>query len=66
MQEWCDEVDQRLWSFHYSLLRQLQSHQEETRTMLAEMSGLTGLRQELDRVKQENSELRKFFGTNPM
>ena len=39
--------------------------QEETLTMLSEMTGLTRLRQENDRLLRENSELRKFFGTNP-
>merc|ERR1719312_652880 len=44
MQEWCDGVDKRLWSFHYSLLRQLQTHQEETRSMLSDMSGMSSVR----------------------
>jgi len=65
MQEWCDGVDKRLWSFHYSLLRQLQTHQEETRSMLSDMSGMSSVREELERLRHENSELRKFFGTNP-
>ena len=65
MAEWCEGVDSRLWSFHYGLLRQLQSHQEETKSLLAEMTGLAEMRTEVQRLRQENSELRKFFGTNP-
>ena len=65
MSEWCEGVDSRLWSFHYGLLRQLQTHQEETKSLLAEMTGLTEMRAEVQRLRQENSELRKFFGRNP-
>ena len=65
MQEWCEGVDQRLWSFHYGLLRQLQAHQEETRGILVEMTGLAEMRQQLETLKKENSELKKFFGANP-
>ena len=64
MQEWCDGVDKRLWGFHYSLLRQLQTHQEETKLILTELTGMSTLREEIDRLKQENNELKKFFGTN--
>ena len=65
MQEWCDGVDKRLWGFHYSLLRQLQTHQEETRMMMTELTGLSDLREEMESLRQENSELKKFFGGNP-
>ena len=65
MQEWCDGVEQRLWGLQYSLVRQMQHHQEETLSMLGEMTGLTRLRQENERLQQENRELRKFFGSNP-
>ena len=65
MSEWCEGVDSRLWSFHYGLLRQLQTHQEETKTLLSEMTGLAEMRTEVQRLRQENRELRKFFGSNP-
>lgn len=65
MQEWCDGVDKRLWGFHYSLLRQLQEHQTETRMMMSEMTGMAAMRDEMQRLKHENDELRKFFGSNP-
>ena len=65
MQEWCDGVDKRLWGFHYSLLRQLEEHQTETRMMMSEMTGMAAMRDEMQRLKHENDELRKFFGSNP-
>jgi len=65
MQEWCDAVEKRLWGLQYGVLRQMQQHQEETMSMLADMTGLSKLKEERDRLLQENSELRKFFGTNP-
>ena len=58
-------MEQRLWGLQYSLVRQMQHHQEETLSMLGEMTGLTRLRQENERLQQENRELRKFFGSNP-
>ena len=64
MQEWCYGVDKRLWGFHYNLLRQLQTHQEETKMILTELTGMATLKEEIDRLKQENNELKKFFGTN--
>ena len=39
--------------------------QEETKSLLAEMSGLDRLREDRERLQEENRELRKFFGTNP-
>ena len=62
MDEWCSGVERRLWGLQYSLLRQLQQHQEETKAMLAESSGLGEMREELSRLRRENMELRKFFG----
>ena len=47
------------WGLQYSLLRQLQQHQEETKAMIAESSGMGKMREDLSR---ENMELRKFFG----
>ena len=64
MQEWCYGVDKRLWGFHYNLLRQLQTHQEETKMILTELTGMATLKEEINRLKQENNELKKFFGTN--
>merc|ERR1711874_371617 len=40
MEEWCGGVERRLWGLQYSLLRQLQSHQEETRILLQEVAGM--------------------------
>ena len=59
MDEWCSGVERRLWGLQYSLLRQLQQHQEETKAMIAESSGMGEMREDLSR---ENMELRKFFG----
>eukprot|EP00090_Calanus_glacialis_P004813 TRINITY_DN13607_c0_g1_i1.p1 TRINITY_DN13607_c0_g1~~TRINITY_DN13607_c0_g1_i1.p1 ORF type:complete len:275 (-),score=121.39 TRINITY_DN13607_c0_g1_i1:179-1003(-) len=59
MEEWCSGVERRLWGLQYSLLRQLQQHQEETKAMIAESSGMGKMREDLSR---ENMELRKFFG----
>ena len=39
--------------------------QEETKSLLAEMSGLDRLKEDRERLQEENRELRKFFGTNP-
>merc|ERR1719341_611924 len=65
MEEWCSGVERRLWGLQYSLLRQLQQHQEETKAMLAESSGMGEMREELSRLRRENMELRKFFGAEP-
>merc|ERR1719427_1360379 len=65
MEEWCSGVERRLWGLQYSLLRQLQQHQEETKVMLAESAGMGQMREELARLRTENEELRKFFGTDP-
>ena len=65
MEEWCSGVERRLWGLQYSLLRQLQQHQEETKVMLAESAGMGQMREELARLRIENEELRKFFGTDP-
>ena len=54
MDEWCSGVERRLWGLQYSLLRQLQQHQEETKAMIVESSGSGEMR--------ENTEFRKFFG----
>ena len=65
MEEWCSGVERRLWGLQYSLLRQLQNHQEETRNMMAEFSGVEQMKEELVRLRKENEELRKFFGAAP-
>jgi len=65
MEEWCSGVERRLWGLQYSLLRQLQQHQEETKAMLAESSGMGEMREELSRLRRENMELRKFFSAEP-
>jgi len=65
MEEWCSGVERRLWGLQYSLLRQLQQHQEETKVMLAESAGMGEMREELARLRSENDELRKFFVTDP-
>ena len=65
MEEWCSGVERRLWGLQYSLLRQLQQHQEETKNMLAESSGVGEMREELARLRRENQELRRFFGADP-
>jgi len=65
MEEWCSGVERRLWGLQYSLLRQLQSHQEETRNMMAEFSGVEQMKEELRSLRRENEELRKFFGSAP-
>lgn len=65
MEEWCGGVEKRLWGLQYSLLRQLQNHQEETRLLLQEASGMNGVKEELNRLKQENKQLKQFFGRCP-
>jgi len=65
MEEWCSGVERRLWGLQYSLLRQLQNHQEETKHMMAEFSGVEQMKEELVRLRRENEELRKFFGAAP-
>jgi hypothetical protein len=65
MEEWCGGVEKRLWGLQYSLLRQLQIHQEETRLLLQEASGLNGVKEELNRLKKENQQLKQFFGRCP-
>ena len=65
MEEWCSGVERRLWGLQYSLLRQLQQHQEETKMMMAEFSGVGEMKEELYRLRRENEELKKFFGAAP-
>eukprot|EP00092_Neocalanus_flemingeri_P037039 GFUD01040322.1.p1 GENE.GFUD01040322.1~~GFUD01040322.1.p1 ORF type:complete len:733 (-),score=287.32 GFUD01040322.1:364-2508(-) len=65
MEEWCSGVERRLWGLQYSLLRQLQQHQDETKVLLAESAGMGEMREELTRLRRENEELRKFFGNDP-
>jgi len=62
MEEWCTGLERRLWAMQYSLLRQLDQHQAETRQLVAQTGGLDDLRTEVDRLRLENAELRKCFG----
>jgi len=62
MEDWCIGVERRLWGLQYSLLRQMQQNQEETKALMMEFSGLGELQHELLKLRNENSELKKFFG----
>lgn len=62
MEDWCSGLERRLWGMQYSILRQLDSHQAETRELVGQTGGLEELRLEVDRLREENRELRKFFG----
>ena len=61
MEDWCEGVERRLWGLQYSLLRQLQQHQEATVALVSEFTGLGEMKEELVRLRKENQELRKFF-----
>merc|ERR1711874_487011 len=65
MEEWCGGVEKRLWGLQYNLLRQLQNHQEETRLLLQEASGLNEVKAELNKLREENQQLKQFFGRCP-
>jgi len=62
MEEWCTGLERRLWAMQYSLLRQLDQHQAETRQLVAQTGGLDDLRTEVERLRLENAELKKCFG----
>jgi len=62
MEEWTTGLERRLWAMQYSLLRQLDQHQAETRQLVAQTGGLDDLRSEVERLRLENAELRKCFG----
>jgi len=62
MGDWTQHIERRLWDVQYGFIRQLQQHQEETRSLLSEVSGLSEMKTELELLRRENRELRKFFG----
>jgi len=62
MEDWCGGVERRLWELHFSLIRQMQHHQDETRALLEEFSRIDEMQTEMEQLRAENRELRKFFG----
>ena len=65
MEDWSIEVERRLWEMKYTFIRQLQRDQEEIRMILVEAGERAKVEKELDMVRLENEELRKFFGKVP-
>lgn len=61
MEEWCTGVENRIINMHYSMIRIMQQHQEETKMYIEELHGMDALRRENERLKLENHNLRQFF-----
>ena len=66
MEEWYTGVERRLWEMQYSFIRQLQRDQDEIKQMMNEADDSDKLQEELEMVRAENKELRKFFGKVPI
>ena len=47
MEDWVSTLERRLWSLQYSMLRQLEQHQQETRDLVERSSGAEQLRLEV-------------------
>ena len=62
MEEWKSGLERRLWEMQYAFIRQLQRDQEEIRMILDEAGERVKVKKELETVRAENKELRKFFG----
>jgi len=61
MEEWASSVENRITNMHYSVIRILQQHQEDTRMYIEELSGMQDLRRENELLKRENENLKRFF-----
>jgi len=61
MEEWCTGVEERIVTMHYSIIRIMQQHQEETRKYIEEIHKMEEIKKENEKLVLENEQLKRPF-----